>query len=304
VFPVLFLRVSLLAYFPCSLITEQPLSQVLHELMLELRVVKALDHPSICQFLGAAASFPGSQESQRDWRIGLVFELCSQGDLRKLLDQKRVFLLSQKLMMAADIAKGIAYLQSQNIVHRDLSSRNLLITADGHVKICDFGCARIMTQYSYKPSFVSGSPPWMAPEQIFGQPITLAVDIFAFGAILWELLTGQMPFARRMGTVGLDGLQRMCRNESPLPPPSDAVLGNLDAESRGSIRRLIVHAHHTNPALRPCAEQVRQIAESIYKRYDRTGQRDSGKGHVQVVRDIEYRAELGENPPNKSLSTN
>merc|ERR1719199_2188524 len=102
-----------------------------------------------------------------------------------------------KLKWAAEVADGLAYIHSLKIVHRDLSSRNLLLTSDNKVKICDFGCARVLYNYSHLPSFISGSPPWMAPEQIMGSHLTVAVDVYAFGSILWELLTHQVPFSHR-----------------------------------------------------------------------------------------------------------
>lgn len=101
---------------------------------------------------------------------GLVLTLahgsCEEGDLHKKIQKNVHFSISHKLNMLAGVASGIAYLHSLPIVHRDLSSRNLLLTSSGHVKICDFGCARIMNHFSYRPSFISGSPPWMAPEQV------------------------------------------------------------------------------------------------------------------------------------------
>jgi len=95
------------------------------------------------------------------------------------------------------------------------------------------------------------SPPWMAPEQIFGRPITVAVDVFAFGAILWELLTAKMPFAHRINTPDVERLQLVCQSERGLTPPSDSDLSGLDPRLRASLRRLIVAAHHPNPVLRP-----------------------------------------------------
>jgi serine/threonine protein kinase len=84
-----------------------------------------------------------------------------------MIHQKRKqFPLQMKLKWAAEVADGLAYIHSLKIVHRDLSSRNLLLTSDNKVKICDFGCARVLYNYSHLPSFISGSPPWMAPEQV------------------------------------------------------------------------------------------------------------------------------------------
>ena len=188
---------------------------------------------------------------------------------------------------------GIEYLHSQSIVHRDMSSRNLLRTRDGRVKICDFGCARIMKEYSYKPSFISGSPPWMAPEQIMGKPITMAVDVFAYGAVLWEFLTGKMPFQARMAAANVEMLQRVCRSEKGLPAPPDSVLGSIHPDVKASIRSLIVATHNLNPALRPSAGLVRQVAEGLASAMGSRHHSDGGKGHVEAIQEVKYRQELG-----------
>ena len=261
------------------------LPQVLHEVMLELRVVKILHHPSVCAFLGAASQFPGPHVSSKQWSIGLVFELCGQGDMHSIIHEKRTnFSVERKLKLVADVAAGIAYLHSRQVVHRDLSTRNILLTSDSRAKICDFGCARILQEFSYMPSFISGSPPWMAPEQILGKPLTLAVDLYSFGSIMWELFTGEIPFAHRTRMHDINDLQRVLkRGQESLSPLADAVLGNLATHVKASIRRVIVAAHQMSPALRPKASDFAAIVESLAK---------STEDHVQILRVCEYRTEV------------
>jgi serine/threonine protein kinase len=219
---------------------------------------------------------------------------CEEGDLHKAICDRAHFSIREKLSILSGVASGIAYLHSRPIVHRDLSSRNLLMTSSGHVKICDFGCARFMNQFLYMPSFISGSPPWMAPEQILGKPITLTVDVYAFGAILWELFTGKIPFQNRLNTVGVEALQNTCRSERGLPPMSDMQLGNLDPELKSSLNRLLAVSHHANPVLRPDAQRVRQIMQSISDTYDRAPRSEfDEKQHSKALKEIEFRAELG-----------
>jgi serine/threonine protein kinase len=220
---------------------------------------------------------------------------CEEGDLHKRVIVDRAhFSIREKLKILTGVASGIAYLHSRPIVHRDLSSRNLLMTSSGHVKICDFGCARLMKEFCYRPSFISGSPPWMAPEQILGKPITLTVDVYAFGAILWELFTGKVPFQNRLNTNGVEALQNTCRSERGLPPMSDMQLGNLDPELKSSLHRLLAVSHHANPVLRPDAQRVRQIMLSISDTYDRPPRSEfDEKQHSKVLQEVEFRAELG-----------
>jgi serine/threonine protein kinase len=139
--------------------------RVQHEFALELKVNAALRHPRIVNFLGAVAHFPKSTEPVNSWSLGLVLELCDGGEINELLHVRKVkFSMQEKLGIVADTAKGVAYLASQCVVHRDLSSRNLLLTGTGRTKIADYGCARILPEgRSYQPSFISGSPPWVCP---------------------------------------------------------------------------------------------------------------------------------------------
>ena len=139
-----------------------------HEFALELKVNVKIRHPHIVGFLGAVARFPKAQQPVNDWSLGLILELCDGGELNNLMHARKVkFSMREKLQFAADTAKGVAYLASQNVIHRDLSTRNLLLTGSGRVKIADYGCARILPGgRSYQPSFISGSPPWVQPPQI------------------------------------------------------------------------------------------------------------------------------------------
>ena len=91
--------------------------------------------------------------------------------------------------------------------------------------MCVRACACVcVSMYLYSYPHELGSPPWMAPEQILGKPITLAVDVFALGAIIWELFTGKIPFSSRLQAVGIDGLQRVCRSERALTHLTDKDL--------------------------------------------------------------------------------
>ena len=189
-------------------------SHALHDIMWkarsELGIVRGLAHPNVVEFLGALTHFPSDEERTDAWRIGLVMELCEGGELNHLLHVKKVrFSVPEKIGMAKDTACGIAYLHSLKIFHRDLSTRNLLLTRAGSVKVCDFGCARQMQKTSFQPRYILGSLPWMSPEQVSGKVLSIKSDCYSFGVIMWELATEILPFKH------LDG--------QPLPLLQNAV---------------------------------------------------------------------------------
>ena len=98
--------------------------------------------------------------------------------------------------MALDVAKGINYLHCLNppIVHWDLKSPNLLVDKNWTAKVCDFGLSRFKANTFISSKSVAGTPEWMAPEFLRGEPSNEKSDVYSFGVILWELVTMEQPW--------------------------------------------------------------------------------------------------------------
>uniref|UniRef100_A0A8C7PH52 Protein kinase domain-containing protein n=1 Tax=Oncorhynchus mykiss TaxID=8022 RepID=A0A8C7PH52_ONCMY len=110
--------------------------------------------------------------------------------------------LGQVMTWAMEIAKGMHYLHSEapvKVIHRDLKSRNVVVTADKVLKICDFGASRFHSHTTHMS--LVGTFPWMAPEVIQSLPVSETCDTYSYGVVLWEMLTREIPFK------GLEGLQ-------------------------------------------------------------------------------------------------
>jgi eukaryotic-like serine/threonine-protein kinase len=181
----------------------------------EARAAAALSHPNILVVHDVGREHDTSY---------LVTELLEGRTLREVIDDGAVP-VPRALDSAVQIAEGLAAAHARGIVHRDLKPENVFVTADGRVKILDFGLARTMhipeaaaatlgTQaHATAPHVVLGTPGYMAPEQVRGEAVDHRADIFAFGCVLYELLGGRPAFR---GATTLEVLSAILR-DTPAP---------------------------------------------------------------------------------------
>nr|CAD1825405.1 unnamed protein product [Ananas comosus var. bracteatus] len=152
----------------------------------EVMMLATLKHPNIVRFIGAC-------KKPMVWCI--VTEYAKGGSVRQFLMRRQNGTVPLKVAVrqALDVAHGMAYVHGLGLIHRDLKSDNLLINADRSIKIADFGVARIEVQTEgMTPE--TGTYRWMAPEMIQHRPYNQKVDVYSFGIVLWELITGMLPF--------------------------------------------------------------------------------------------------------------
>jgi eukaryotic-like serine/threonine-protein kinase len=129
----------------------------------------------------------------QDGRPYMVTEFLRGEDLRTMIKAGRVGDIDSRLKIALQIARALDHIHSLKIIHRDIKPENIHVTAAGLVKLMDFGIARDENSQLTRPGFTLGTPYYMAPEQVRGQTITHQVDIYAFGVLLFELMTGARP---------------------------------------------------------------------------------------------------------------
>lgn len=196
----------------------------------EARSAARLQHPNIVSVY----------DSDRHGDMAfLVMEFIQGEDLKHHLDAGRRYSLEESLGIVRDLLSALDYAHRQSIVHRDVKPANLLIEADGRVKLTDFGVARIQDsgEATRTQGTMVGTLKYMSPEQVQGVPIDARADLFAVGVVLYQLLTGKRPFD---GDTDFAIIQQIV-NHTPvapstfstlLPPAIDAVVARALAKKR------------------------------------------------------------------------
>ncbi|KAJ4976530.1 hypothetical protein NE237_001636 [Protea cynaroides] len=197
----------------------------------EVALLSRLFHPNIVQFIAAWKKPPV---------YCIIMEYMSQGTLRMYLNKKEPYSLSTEtiLRLALDISRGMEYLHSQGVIHRDLKSNNLLLNNEMRAKVADFGTSCLETQCQASKGNM-GTYRWMAPEMIKEKPYTRKVDVYSFGIILWELTTALLPF-QGMTPVQAAFAVSEKNDRPPLPASCQPALANL-----------IKRCWSSNPSKRP-----------------------------------------------------
>lgn len=173
-------------------------------LLAEARTVAALTHPHI------VAVYDAGQDGDL---VYLVLEYLPGGTLRERLLRQGRQPLAEALTIARDVLQGLAAAHAAGLVHCDLKPENILFAADGTAKIADFGIARTLAERPAGDRTLWGTPAYLAPEQIRGQAVGPATDLYALGVILTEMLTGQPPFR------GPDPASVLRQHLTAPPPP-------------------------------------------------------------------------------------
>uniref|UniRef100_A0A672JLP7 Protein kinase domain-containing protein n=1 Tax=Salarias fasciatus TaxID=181472 RepID=A0A672JLP7_SALFA len=211
----------------------------------EAEILSVLSHRNIIQFYGAIVEAPN---------YGIVTEYASGGSLYDYLssDESEDIDMGQIMTWAAEIARGMHYLHSEapvKVIHRDLKSRNVVLTADKVLKICDFGASKFLTHTTHMS--LVGTFPWMAPEVIQSLPVSETCDTFSYGVVLWEMLTREIPFK------GLEGLQvawLVVEKNERLTIPSSCP---------SSFAELMRNCWRTEPKERAMFKQILSTLESM-----------------------------------------
>ena len=238
-------------------------------LQLEGRILQALRHPNICSVYGTGEDH-GHAFIAMEYMHGRTLHDLSHGE-RLPVDRVTA--------IAIELASALEEARRMGVVHRDLKGTNVMLTPEGQVKVLDFGLAkfaaaserRLMnTVRATEPGLVLGTPEYMSPEQALGREVDHRSDLFSLGVVLFELLTGQLPFK---ASTRMELFSSIVNRQAPpvqsLNASVPAAMGNVvarllekDGRQRYQTARDVVaalHAVHPTRAVRKVARQKVQL---------------------------------------------
>jgi serine/threonine-protein kinase len=215
----------------------------------EVRAVARLNHPHIVQVYDY-----GTQ----DGLAYIVMEYIDGRELKDAFAAGERFSLKAVLRMMVELLDALDFAHEAGVIHRDIKPANVMVDAAGRVKLTDFGVARITDPdadaEATRAGALIGTPSYMSPEQIQGQPIDRRTDIFSAGVLFYQLVTGKKPFEGAQWALAKKIVQ-----DDPLWPSAIVQVGS-DVD-RVVARALAKDPAHRYPSARAFADALRRIAE-------------------------------------------
>jgi len=243
-------------------VLQREASAQLERFQAERQILARLDHPGIARLYDGGISGDGRPYMVMEFIEGRrITDYCAQSKAT----------LPERLNLFMQVCQAVAYAHRNLVVHRDLKPSNILVTADGQVKLLDFGIAKPIDAESAQltaTAMTPITPSCAAPEQLMGQPITTATDVYALGLLLFELLTGVHPWIS-VDTPVLQALRTLLQRPAPLasrtaashpdaPLPERLLRGDLDAIVAKALRIEAADRYGTADELRSDVQRALQ----------------------------------------------
>ncbi|HEY3174463.1 MAG TPA: serine/threonine-protein kinase [Candidatus Polarisedimenticolia bacterium] len=222
---------------------------ILKRFLRERQILAGLEHLNVARLLDGGVTDEGQPWFAMEHVDGVpITEYCRERQLD----------LRQRLRLFEESCRAVQYAHGKLIVHRDLKPSNMLVTAEGQLKLLDFGVAKLLggplagdersvtlTQTGIHPL----TPEYAAPEQVRGEPVTTATDIYALGLVLYELLTGRRPYGGE-GSSRQDLARAACETEPPPPSEASDVPPRAARSLKGDLDAVVLKALRKEPQRR------------------------------------------------------
>ncbi|MGB1561857.1 MAG: protein kinase domain-containing protein [Sinimarinibacterium flocculans] len=203
----------------------------------ERRILGRLEHPGIAHLLDGGE------------HAGVPYAVMEFVEGTPLTTHARPLPLRSRIELFLQVCAAVSHAHRHLVVHRDLKPGNILVTADGRVKLLDFGIAKPLDAATTGDvtQVIRASPDYCAPEQLRGEPVSAATDVYALGVILHELLTGRRLWDMR-GAALVQTIERLTEGEPPLP--SSRTDATLARRLRGDLDSIVLKALRARPEQR------------------------------------------------------
>ncbi len=164
---------------------DDVIAEIKERFFREAEIAGRLSHPSIVTIYDVG--------EDRDLTY-MAMELLEGEDLDKFINKENLLSFMKVLAVTARVADALGFAHACDVIHRDIKPANIMLLKEGGVKVTDFGIAKALSSSRTRTGVILGTPNYMSPEQIMGQKIDARSDIFSLGVLLFQLLTGELPF--------------------------------------------------------------------------------------------------------------
>ncbi|MDX1440043.1 MAG: serine/threonine-protein kinase, partial [Rubricoccaceae bacterium] len=221
--------------------------EILRRFKQERQILASLSHPGIARLLDGDVTEEGAPFFAMEYVEGRPITVYA--------DEERLS-INERLRLFTDVCEAIHYAHQNLVLHRDLKPSNILVTKDGSIKLLDFGIAKLLNPH-FSPSEVPMTrtamrvmtPEYASPEQVRGEPLTTASDVYTLGIVLYELLTGHRPYRLTRGTT--DEMIRVVCEEDAARPSTKVAQEETITQSDGSTETItlknVSHARSVSP---------------------------------------------------------